>query len=95
MPIIFNHIADILKTTDVNLPHGDPSKALPNILKIVFALSGAVSLLIITIAALRMVLSQGNPDSINRARNTILYAVLGLIISVFAFTIVAYVIKRI
>ena len=89
------NIADILSSKDINIPKTEPTTALPNLLKIVFAVAGAVSVLIITIAGLRMVLSQGNPESVNRARNTVIYAAIGLMVCVFGFAIVTFVLNKI
>jgi hypothetical protein len=79
-----------------SLPHpaansGTISKALT----IVFAITGAVALLIIVIAGFRYIIAQGDPNSVSQARNTILYAVIGLIISLAAFSIVTFVLKGI
>jgi hypothetical protein len=59
------------------------------------AVAGAVALLIITIAGLRMVMSRGNPQAIAQARSAILYTVVGLIIMIMAFTIVTFVLNGI
>ncbi len=93
--MILTKLADILSSNQIDIPKPDPSTALPTILKMVFAVAGAVALLIITIAGLRMVLSQGNPESVNRTRNTVLYAVIGLVICILGFSIVSFVVTRI
>jgi hypothetical protein len=49
------------------------------VLQIVFGVLGAVALIYIIIAALKYVTSQGDPQSTTRAKDTILYAVIGLI----------------
>lgn len=64
------------------------------ILQIVFALAGGVALLVIIIAGLRFVLSQGDPQNVTKSRNTIIYAIIGLIICITAFSIVTFVIGR-
>lgn len=52
---------------------------------------GAVSVIMILVGALRYVLSGGNPQSTKEAKDTILYAVVGLIIALSAYAIVNYV----
>lgn len=91
---IFTKLADLLVPSDINIPKGTPDSVLPTVLKIVFAVAGAVSVLIITISGLRLVLSQGNPEGLNRVRNTIIYAALGLVVCVAGFTIVTFVISK-
>lgn len=95
MNIILTKLADILNSTDINVPKGTPDSVLSTILKIVFAVASAVSLLIITISGLRLVLSIGNPEALNKTRNTIIYAALGLIVCLSGFTIVTFVLNRI
>lgn len=95
----FEIIAQLIKKDDLSgLPQPTlstgPDGTVSNALKIVFGLAGAISLLIITIAALQYTLSQGNPQATAKAKNTIIYAVIGLAICVLAFSIVTFVITR-
>lgn len=66
-----------------------------SVLQVVFGVAGGVALLIITIAGLQYVLSQGNPQSTAKAKDTILYALIGLIVCILAFSIIGFVFKRI
>lgn len=80
---------------DANIPNVAASTSnLQDLLSIVFALAGAIALLVITIAGFRFVISQGDPQKVATARLTILYAVIGLVISVFSFTIVKFVLGQ-
>lgn len=63
-------------------------------LGIVFGIIGAIAVLIIVIAGLRLVLAQGNPQETAKARNTIIYAAIGLIISIAAEAFVAMVLGK-
>lgn len=55
---------------------------------------GVVSVIMIIIGGLKFVLSGGDSNSVNSARSTILYAIIGLILAVFAETIVVFVINK-
>jgi hypothetical protein len=92
---ILKTIAAVLNENDLKtLPHanvGSSSDTVAKVLQLVFGIAGAIALLIITIAALQYVLSQGNPQSTAKAKDTILYAVVGLVICVLAFSIVSFV----
>lgn len=57
-------------------------------------LAAALSLIYIVIAAIRLTTSGGDPQSIATARKTIIFAVVGLIISVMGMTITAIVQSR-
>ena len=58
-------------------------------------LIGAISVVMIIIGGLRYVLSNGDPKSTESAKNTILYAVIGLIVAIAAFAIVTFVTNNI
>jgi hypothetical protein len=72
----------------------DPGR-IQTILAVVFSITGAIALLIITLAGLRYILSRGDPSATAQAKNAILYAVIGLVISLSAVTIVTFVIGRV
>ncbi len=61
------------------------------ILNIVFSVVGAVSVLIIVLAGFKFITSSGKPEEVAKAKDTILYAAIGLIVCVFAVTIVSFV----
>ena len=70
------------------------SSQLGTILQITFGIIGAIAVLIIIVAGFRFVISEGKPENITRARETIIYAVVGLIVSISAEVIVAFVINK-
>lgn len=55
-------------------------------------LIGAISVIMIIIAGLRFVVSMGNPKQVKAARETILNAVIGLVIAICSYAIVNFVI---
>ena len=65
-----------------------------NIVGGVFIFSGAWALLFIVIGAVRYAASAGDQGLITKAKDTILYAVIGLIVSILAFTGVQFVLGR-
>ena len=52
---------------------------------------GALSVIMIIIGGLRYVLSGGNSANVTTAKNTILYAVVGVVIALFAYAMVNFV----
>lgn len=54
---------------------------------------GAISVIMVIIGGLRYVISGGNSGNVTAAKNTILYAVVGLIISIMAYAIINFVIS--
>ncbi len=87
----------IIDKSKLNLPStplGKDSTAIADVLKIVFGFAGAIALLIITIGGLKYILSQGNPQETAKAKDTILYALIGLVVCMFAWSIVNFVIEK-
>ncbi len=56
-------------------------------------LVGAISVIMIIIGGLRYVLSGGESSAVHSSKNTILYAIVGLIVSILAYAIIAFVIS--
>jgi hypothetical protein len=56
---------------------------------------GGVSVLVIIIGGIRYVTSGGDQAGITAAKNTILYAVIGLVVAMLAYSIVHFVISNI
>lgn len=62
-----------------------------DITTIVFSITGAISVLVITIAGFQYITSQGNPQAVAKAKNAIIYACVGVVVSILAFAIVNFV----
>ena len=96
MKFELNSLLAQLVKTDVNLPDAELGKTnIDNILQLVFGFAGGVAVLIITIAAFQYVTSQGDPQSTAKAKNAIMYALIGLVICILGFSIVTFVLGRI
>ena len=57
-------------------------------------LVGAISVIMLIVGGLRYVLSSGNSSSVEGAKNTILYAVIGIIVAASAFAISTFVVSK-
>lgn len=87
-------LAQNIDLTSLPNPTTDEAR-LRVILTIVFSVTGSIALLVITIAGLRYVLSHGDPGLIAQSKNAIIYALVGLLLSIFALAIVTFVIGRV
>jgi len=54
---------------------------------------GAISVIMIIIGGLRYVVSGGNAANVSTAKNTILYAIVGVIVSILAYAMINFVIS--
>lgn len=79
---------DIVKNSD-NL-----ETMVANGIKLALQILGTVAVIIIIIAGFRFVTANGNKDSVAKARNTILYAAIGLIVAILSYAIVTFVTSR-
>lgn len=85
--------------TDIS-PGGIPqasanSAQLQTVLRFVFAIVGALALLMITVSGLRYILADGDPQKISKAKSGIAFALIGVVIAVTAEAIVAFVVGRV
>lgn len=64
------------------------------ILNIVFGIVGALSFLFVVIGGFRYITSQGDPQSVAKAKGTIIYALVGLVVAILAESIVSLVASK-
>ncbi|HXH04805.1 MAG TPA: hypothetical protein VNI82_00040 [Candidatus Nitrosotenuis sp.] len=79
-----------------NCNSGGGGRTLPQYFKVVVDILlfviGAVSVVMIVIGGLKYTLSNGDQSAVTSAKNTILYAVIGLVVAVLAYAIVQFVV---
>jgi hypothetical protein len=92
-----NEQVDVSSLPNSDTPSGqdEGSVFIKTALNILFGVLGAICFLIITIAGLRYVVSRGEPEAISRSKDTIIYALVGLVICIVAISIVNFVIGNI
>lgn len=64
------------------------------VLAVVFGIIGALAFMTIVIGGFKYVLSQGDPQGTSVAKNTIIYAIVGLVIAIVAESIVSLAVSR-
>lgn len=71
---------------------------LPQLIKrivdIMLFLIGAISVLMVIIGGIRYVTSGGDPQQVKAAKDTVLYAVIGIVIAILAYAIVNFVVNQ-
>jgi hypothetical protein len=81
---------------DTNFPQINANQdTLQTGLQIFFLVLGALTVMYIMYSAIRIVMSQGDPQTIAKERQAIVFAIAGLIIVVSAEVIVTFVLGRI
>lgn len=78
----------------VGLPVVDFNATLKNVLTITFGAVALLSVLFVVIGGFKYVTSGGSPDGVKKAKDTILYALIGLAVALLANVIVSIVLGR-
>ncbi len=78
---------------------GGPSTSLnvqiKNVVNVMLFVLGALAVIMIIVGGIRYVISAGDSSKVTAAKNTIVYAVVGLVVAILAFAIVNFVIANI
>ena len=85
--------ADAAKGTDQVTNMFGATGVFNTITNILLFLVGAISVIMIIIGGFRYVVSGGNTTSVSAAKNTILYAIIGIIVAILAYAVVNFVIS--
>lgn len=73
----------------------DAQERVATILGTVFLWAGIIAVIVVVIGGVLYVTSQGDPQKTARAKNTILFAVIGLIVAISAFAIVQFILSKV
>lgn len=64
-----------------------------SIINILIAVIGIVAVIMLIVGGFRYVFSQGNEKAVQGAKDTILYAIIGIVVAILSFAIVNFVLK--
>lgn len=70
------------------------SGVIKTVINIMSAIGGVVAIIMIIIGGIRYVTSSGDSNSTAAAKNTIIYALVGLVVIAFAQVIVQFILER-
>ncbi len=73
----------------------DIAALLGNVINLLLFISGVIAVLVIVIGGIRYITSDGDPAAASKAKNTIIYALVGLVIAIMSYSIVNFVIGRV
>ena len=76
--------------TPSNLVNGD-SSIIKRAINIMLFTVGVLSVVMLIFGGFRYVISGGKKESVTNAKNTILYAIVGLLVAVFAYAIINFI----
>lgn len=79
---------------DVGVPTVSFGSGAARIVNIMGLVAGTLSVFFLTMGGIRYITSSGDPGRIASAKNTLLYAVIGLIVSIIAPALIGFVIAQ-
>ena len=71
----------------------DLKKNIQTVVNVLLFILGAIAVIVIIIGGIRYTTSNGDPGQTKAAKDTILYAVVGLIVAILAYAIVSFVLN--
>lgn len=84
--------AGLVNANDIGIPKVAANNAtIASVMSTVFLIVGGMALLFMLIGAARFISAGGEPAKITQARNTLIYAAVGVIVSALGFTVVQFV----
>lgn len=72
-----------------------PNGVLTRVARLLSVVVGVAAVIMIIIGGLRYILASGDPTNIQGAKNTILYAIIGLLVALLAQGIISFVLVRV
>lgn len=77
---------------DINLlPRSVTESNISRGFNVVFGVAGGIALIVVAYGGLKFVLSQGSPQEVTKAKNTIIDGMIGLVVIITAGTIIGFV----
>ena len=71
-----------------------PNGTLTRVISLIIRFTAVIAVFMLIVGGFRYVISAGDSNSINGAKNTILYAIIGLVVAVTGQFIVSFVLSR-
>lgn len=88
------YLAAEISTSATKIPKVEAGELIPNILNTVYWAAGASAVIVIVVAGIFYAISQGDAAKIKRAKEAILYALVGLVVVMVAFVITNFIAGR-
>ena len=93
-PVLVGQIADQEDFTILPRFGGENSRGVESVIKYVFGALSIIALIFIAVGGLKYALSGGDSNAIASAKNTILYAVIGLVLGLLVYVITSFIIAK-
>ncbi|HEY1085887.1 MAG TPA: hypothetical protein VGE34_04140 [Candidatus Saccharimonadales bacterium] len=88
------NFAGTVNAGQVGIPTASADEVVGNVLRLVYFAAAIVCIITIVIAGILYSISNGDSGKVKTAKDAILYAVIGLVVVMFAFTITGFILGR-
>lgn len=89
--MILQTLAAKINAGDVGIPKGGANSVLSNGLDLVYFAAGFAAVIVIILGGIKYAISSGDAGEIKSAKETILYAIVGLVVVLMAFVITGFI----
>lgn len=73
----------------------DIATIIGSVISLLLFVAGMIAVLVIVVGGIRYITSDGDPGAAGKAKNTVIYALVGLVIAISSYAIVNFVVGRI
>ncbi len=93
------HKSAVQKGVDLMHVEGMPTQlvgtdgTLSNIVNSVLYVAGIIAVVMLIIGGIRFMVSRGDKDKVQKAKNTVIYAIIGLVLVIFSYAIVNFIVS--
>ena len=84
----------VCNDTTTGNPVVGPNGVIVKVTQIIAVVAGAAAVILIIISGIKFITSTGDSNSVQSARETIIYALIGLVVIVLAQSIIVFVVKK-
>ena len=88
------YVAAKIDPKDIGVEENQAGNAVTGVLNTVYFATGIIAVIVVIISAIFYTISQGDPAKTKRAKDGILYSVVGIVIILSAFVITNFVLGR-
>ena len=81
--------------TENKLDYTSSGNIIWKIVQFLFVALGGIAVIMIIVGGIQYATSQGDSGALQKAKNTILYAIIGLVVAIAATTIVSFIINNV
>ena len=84
----------IFPTAPQGVPQTPLRQMITQISSVILLLVGGVAVLFLIVGGFQYITASGNPDQVQRAKLTIMYSIIGIVICLLSYTIIYFVLQQ-